>query len=445
MDTGAQPTVALQTVGCKLNQYETEGIAERFEQRGFLVVPFDEPADVYVVNTCTVTGRSDYRSRQMLRRASRLNGDALVVATGCYAQRDPSALASMPEVHAVIGNAEKPRLDDHVAKLLERRDAGRADETAVHVPSLEDRAFEAFDITRFRGHTRAFVKIQDGCDRRCAYCAVPGARGPSRSRDLEGVLDQVRLLVGRGYREIVLTGVHIGEYSADDGSRLPELLEAVAAVEGLGRVRLGSLEARRLTPELADLVVGNARVSNHLHVPLQSGSDRILSAMGRDATAAEYEAAVRRVTDRDPVCGLGADVMVGFPGETEEDFERTVSLIEGLPFTYLHVFSYSPRPGTRAAALGAPVPPGERKRRSSRLRAIGRRKSLEFRGRLVGTRLEVLVEKPDGRGALSGLTSNYVRVRAYGPAALRNRFVAAVIESVDGAATHARLLQETAR
>jgi len=440
-----RPTVALQTVGCKLNQYETEGIAERFGERGFDVVPFDGTADVYVVNTCTVTGRSDYRSRQMLRRASRSGPNALIVATGCYAQRDPSALAAMPEVHAVVGNREKPRLADRVAELMDRPDGGRSGAATVVAPPLDGCPFEPYDITRFRGHTRAFIKIQDGCDRRCAYCAVPDARGPSRSRDFGCVVEQAALLVAGGYREVVLTGVHIGEYVSADGARLPELLRAVAGIPGLGRVRLGSLESRHLTTRVADLVAGNDGVANHLHVPLQSGSDRILATMGRDTTAAEYQEAVRRVTDRDPSCGLGADVMVGFPGETDDDFRRTVDLIESLPFTYLHVFAYSPRPGTQADALGEPVPPGEKRRRSRTLRALGRRQSLEFRRRLLGSRLEMLVERSEAGGVVSGLTANYVRVRADGPTDLKNRFVTVEIDRVETESTHGRLLEGTAR
>jgi len=277
--TGKPRTVGLMTVGCKLNQYETEGVAERLEEQGFLVVPFDGPADVYVVNTCTVTGRSDYRSRQMLRRAARKGGGALVVATGCYAQREPDALAAMPEVDLVVGNGSKRDLAGLVVKHL-CSDARNRDETRIQVRPLRDETFEAFDIKQFRGYTRAFIKIQDGCDNRCTYCAVPDARGPARSRRFDDVLEQASRLATNGYREMVLTGVHIGAFEDPNGHMLPELLKELAEINGLIRLRLGSVEPTELTPELAATILQTAKVCNHLHIPLESGSDAVLKRGG---------------------------------------------------------------------------------------------------------------------------------------------------------------------
>ena len=289
MGEASVPTVGLMTVGCKLNQYESEGVAEAFEDAGFEVVPFAAPADAYVVNTCTVTGRSDYRSRQMLRRASRRNPSAVIVATGCYAQRDPSVLASMPEVDLVVGNTAKHAIPRLVAeRLAAARRADDAGEALVLAPPHTDAAFEAFDIARFRGHTRAFLKIQDGCDRRCAYCAVPDARGPARSRPFEDVLRQAERLVANGYREIVLTGVHTGTYAAEDGRRLPHLVRALERIPGLERLRLGSIEPNELGPKLAEAVLASEIVCRHLHVPLESGSDATLARMGRSYTRAAY-------------------------------------------------------------------------------------------------------------------------------------------------------------
>jgi threonylcarbamoyladenosine tRNA methylthiotransferase MtaB len=441
------PTVALMTVGCKLNQYESEGIAEAFEEGGFEVVPFSERADVYVVNTCTVTGRSDYRSRQMLRRASRRNPSALVVATGCYAQREPGALSSMPEVRLVVGNAEKHAIPGLIAEHL--TSGGRPpSDVDVFVSPLRGRSFEAFDIRRFRGHTRAFLKIQDGCDRRCSYCAVPDARGPARSRPFRDVVDQAARLTANGYREIVLTGVHIGSYGADGGGPgLPELLSALEEVPGLARLRLGSVEPNELSPGLAAAILRSDKICRHLHVPLESGSDATLARMGRAYTRSDYAEAVGRITGRDPRAGLGADVMVGFPGETEEHFEETVALIEELPFTYLHVFSFSPRPGTPAAEMGGAVPGVVKKRRSLALRELGHAKSLAFRRTLVGERLEILVEERRGRrgGRLTGLSSNYVRVEIEGDDRLANRLVEVVVESADEEVTRGAALPGTAR
>jgi len=430
------PTVGLATVGCKLNQYETQGLADLMESAGFQVVPFSEPADVYIVNTCTVTSRSDSRSRQMLRRAARANPGAVVVATGCYAQRDAEALGAMPEVGLVAGNSDKGRVAALVGEILSARKPPR-----VAVGPMASAAFEALDIRRFRGHSRAFVKIQDGCDRRCAYCAVPDARGPERSRPFADVVLQAERLAASGHREVVLTGVHIGAYRSPGGG-LTELLRALVAVEGLERVRLGSLEPRELTPELASAITSLDRVAKHLHVPLQSGSDGVLAAMGRDYTREGYVAAVRSVTDRAATCGLGADVMVGFPGETDRDFDDTLALVRDLPFTYLHVFAFSPRSGTEAAARTGRVPPAVKRARSRELREVGRRKSLEFRRSLVGSTLDVLVEGAAGAGLVSGLSSNYVRLTFSGEQALAGRIVAVRVDRADGVLTWGTALGE---
>ena len=438
-------TVGLTTVGCRLNQYETEGLTELFESAGYTVVPFDDEADVYVINTCTVTGRSDYRSRQMIRRAARRNPGALVVATGCYVQREPDELARMPEIDLAVGQTLKRELVDLVDGAS---DGAGADDARAIVRPHGEAVFQALDIERFRGHTRAFLKIQDGCDRRCAYCAVPDARGPSRSRPIDDVVTQAERLVASGYREIVLTGVHIGAYSADGGrSDLPELVKRLAVIEDLARIRLGSVEPGELTPELSSVILSIGKVANHLHVPLESGSDRILASMRRGYTRDEYVQAVRPVTERDARCGLGADVMVGFPGETDEDFADTVTLVEELPFTYLHVFSFSPRRGTAAATMDGTVPGPEKKRRSRFLRALGKRKSLAFRRGLVGSTVDVLVEErgDGGEGTLSGLAENYVRVAFAGDGSLHNRFVTVRVEGADEASTWGIAVRGTQR
>jgi len=439
VDTLPVPAVGLMTVGCKLNQYETEGLAELLELRGCRIVPFDAPADAYVVNTCTVTGRSDYRCRQMLRRAARRSPKALIVAVGCYAQRDADALAAIPEVALVVGNNDKPGVVDLLLEALERGwDPKRPD---IAVEPIETSTFHALDIERFRGYTRAFLKIQDGCDARCAYCAVPDARGPSRSRPFDDVLTQARRLADAGYRELVLTGVHIGAYATDDGMHLADLLDALTRVDGVERVRLGSIEPLQLTAELADVIVGNPAVCRHLHVPLQSGSDDVLARMGRAYRAAEYAVAVERVAGRIERLGLGADVMVGFPGESETDFAATAELIEQLPFSYLHVFSFSPRTGTAAAGMTDAVDGVEKKRRSELLRALGQKKSFAFRSSLAGEELEVLVlERSTDDGRLNGLASEYVSTTFEGPASLANRFVSVIVTGIEGPATHAVLV-----
>ncbi|MBD3367868.1 MAG: tRNA (N(6)-L-threonylcarbamoyladenosine(37)-C(2))-methylthiotransferase MtaB [Candidatus Eisenbacteria bacterium] len=441
MDRRRRPTVSLTTVGCKLNQYESEGLADGFERAGFRVVPSGDRADVCVVNTCTVTTRSDYRSRQMLRRGARVSD--VVVATGCYAEREPGSLARMPEVRLIVGNGSKNRLVELVSELL---DGGPVDR--IHHEPVST-SCDGYDVSTFRGHTRAFIKIQDGCDHRCSYCAVPDARGPSRSRPTAEILDQVARLAGAGYREVVLTGVHIGcfEDGIEAGSALARLVEQVVDVEGIERVRLGSVEPTELLPDLAELIVREERVCPHLHIPLQSGSDRVLKAMGRRYDSASYIDNVRLVTDELPFCGFGADVMVGFPGETDEDFAETVEVIESLPFTYLHVFSYSPRAGTEAARRSDQVPGVEKRRRSRQLRELSRRRSLSFRRSLIGRKLSVLFEDREGPapGLATGLSENYVRIDAPGGPELANRLGEVEIIEADGEATRGAVLESTLR
>ncbi len=445
-------TVGLLTVGCKLNQYETEGLAEILEASGYAVVPFDEAADVYVVNTCTVTSRSDYRSRQMLRRAARANPNALVVAAGCYAQRDPNALGDMPEVGLVVGQSSKSQIPALIERALDARAsmdgegtdgaAAATGATLIDVRPHSREDFQSFDIEQFRGYTRAFLKIQDGCDRACSYCAVPSARGPARSRPLEEIVRHAARLSSRGYREIVLTGVHIGAYGdGTGGPRLPELLESLTGLATLARIRLGSVEPRELTAELRGAIVASGKVAHHLHVPMQSGADRVLEAMRRGYSRSEYAGAVRATHELDPLFGIGADVIVGFPGESDEDFADTVSLVEELPITYLHVFSFSPRPGTPAAEMDGQVPGTEKRTRSRTLRELGRRKSLAFRTGLIGTVQDVLVEEGSVRGGRrpSGLSGNYVRVEVEQGRELCNHLVRVVVAGADDTATWGRL------
>jgi len=444
VDTRPAPTVGLMTVGCKLNQYETEGLAELLESRGCRIVPFDSPADAYVVNTCTVTSRSDYRCRQMLRRAARRSPGAFIAAVGCYAQRDAEALAAMPEVSLVVGNNNKPRTAD---LLLHAVTSGwDPTQPRVAVGPIVGDDFHGLDIERFRGYTRAFLKIQDGCDSRCAYCAVPDARGPSRSRPASDVLTQARRLAEAGYRELVLTGVHIGAYAANDGTDLAALLDGLTNVGGVERVRLGSIEPLQLTEELTEVITVNPAVCRHLHVPLQSGSDRVLARMRRGYTAALYAASVRRVASGTERLGLGADVMVGFPGETEADFAATCDLIERLPFTYLHVFAFSPRRGTDAAEMPDQIDGVEKKRRSEVLRHVGMEMSLAFRSSLVGEELDVLVlDRAVTDGHMSGLASEYVTVTFDGPTSLANRFVTVRVTDIEGPTTFATMIPGSER
>lgn len=398
-------TVAFHTVGCKLNQYETNDIERQFADRGWQVVAFGDPADVTVVNTCTVTGRSDQRCRAALRKARRASPGGTVVAAGCYAEAQPAAVGDLAEVDLVLGNRGKAAVFEHLDEAGRPR-AGRAavgpQATGAPAPFVPIRAFS--------GHTRAFVKIQDGCDARCAYCIVPQARGGNRSLPAAEVLAQVGALVEAGYAEVVLTGVHLGTWGRDLAPRdsLAGLLARVVALPGLGRLRLSSIEPTEFTPELLELLASSPAICPHLHVPLQSGAASVLRAMGRPYGPAQFTALVARLTATLPDPGIGADVIAGFPGERGEEFQETAALIESLPLTYLHVFPYSPRPGTTAAAMDGQVPPPERERRAALLREIGRAKAAAFRERHVGRTVRALIEGRPGRA--HALTGNYLKI-----------------------------------
>jgi threonylcarbamoyladenosine tRNA methylthiotransferase MtaB len=401
--------VAFATLGCKLNQYETTELLGIMETRGFLRVPFDTPAQIYVVNTCTVTSKADFSDRQMIRRAVAKNPNAFVVVTGCYAQTNPDAIAKIPGVDLIVGNQEKfqlPTLLDSLKKQVR---------PVVHVGDIfTAETIPIAPLHASTGRTRAFVKIQDGCQHRCAFCIVPLARGASRSQDPKLILDRVRELVEAGHHEIVLTGVDMGHYGWDLVPRttLAALLIEMEKIPGLRWIRLSSVLSQYFTEDLLDVVTRSQKICPHQHIPLQSGSDRVLRAMRRPYNSTIYRRLIGRLAEAIPDLGLGTDVIVGFPGETQEEFEESYAFIESLPFTYLHVFSYSPRNGTEATRLPNPVHAREIKRRSARLRSLGHQKKLAFRNRFLGREVGLLVlESRDKKtGFLTGLTGNYIEV-----------------------------------
>ncbi len=405
-------SVAYSTVGCKLNQFETEQMREALEASGYVSSGRGAAADVYIINTCTVTHKSDYRSRQAIRRAVKANPDALIIVTGCYAQRRAQDIAAIPGVDVVVGNAGKA----HIADYLDRP---KQDGPLIDVSEPDSRTDLCGErhITKFGSYTRAFVKIQDGCDQACSYCAVPSARGRSRSKPPAVVRREVEILAARGYREVVLTGVHLGRYGKDLEPRtgLVPLLEETASVEGLDRVRLSSVEPTDFTDDLIELIADPAaKICPHVHVPLQSGDDEVLRAMGRHYTRDAYAGLIVEIARRIPDCAIGLDVMVGFPGEDERAFRNSFDLIQSLPVTYLHCFSFSRRPGTRAFHLDGTVEPEEKKRRSRALRDLGARKNEDFRKSLVGKDLEALVLSSRCGGLPVALSGNYVRCLIHG-------------------------------
>ena len=434
-------TVAFATLGCKLNQYDSAELQALLEARGLRTVPFEGPAQLYVINTCTVTARADHSDRQAIRRAIARNPDALVVVTGCYAQTNPAAVAAIPGVDVVLGTGDRHALPELLDGLRKRaRPLVRVGDVFAR------RETPVVPLRRFApGYTRAFVKVQDGCQHRCSFCIVPFARGDSRSQPPELVVEQVEALVAGGYAEIVLTGVDLGHYGWERLPRtsLAALVRRLLDVRGLGRLRLSSILPAYFTPELVETIVGEPRVCRHLHVPLQSGSDRVLRAMRRPYTVRVYRALAERLAVALPGLGLGTDLITGFPGETPEEFAETEALAAALPFTYLHVFSYSDRRGTEAARRPLPrVAPAEVHRRTARLRRLGAAKQLAFRAAQVGRELEVLWLERGERGRPVGLADNYVPVGLadnYVPVGLADNYVEVAVEGAAGSRGLARV------
>ena len=430
--------VAFRTIGCKLNQCETAQMQQSFLAEGYHLVAWDDPADVRVINTCTVTAKSDRTCRREIRLAKRLDPGCVVAVTGCYAQVDPDGVSSIPGVDIVLGNTAKQRLAEKVTEVLDPdRNGGRREQAATYAGEgtslAEGEPGDDEFITHFYGYTRAFLKIQTGCDSRCAYCIIPVARGPARSMPRDRVLEQVKLLAARDYKEIVLTGINLGSWSREadvgDGPAgedgLAGLLRLLVEETQGVRFRLSSIEPLEMDVVVLDTIgAAGERIAHHFHLPLQSGSDEILRRMGRPYAGDEYLRVARGIAARFPDAALGADVIVGFPGETEEHFVETCRLVEESPLTYLHVFAYSDRPGTAASAMGGKVRPDVIHDRSVRLREIGRKSTCAFQERIAGSEQVVLVlRERTPEGDLLGMAGNYAEVLLDGGDELMNTFV----------------------
>lgn len=402
---------ALHNLGCKVNAYETEAMQQLLEAAGYEIVSFEETADVYVINTCSVTNIADRKSRQMLHRAKTMNPDAVVVAAGCYVQAAGETLLEDAAVDLIIGNNQKN-------ELVGILDAYFADRTANEalLDIAQTREYETLSISRTAEHTRAFIKVQDGCNQFCSYCIIPYTRGRVRSRDLADVVDEVRALAAAGYREVVLTGIHLSSYGVDmkeeNAPHLLELIKAVHEIDGIERIRLGSLEPRIVTEEFVRELAGLTKVCPHFHLSLQSGCDATLKRMNRRYTTDEYRRGceiLRKYYD-DPA--ITTDVIAGFAGETEEEFAETVKYVEEIGFYEMHVFKYSVRKGTRAATMPDQVPEKMKGERSHRLLEAEARMSRAYRERKLGTEQTLLLEEPitiDGVRYMSGFTPEYVR------------------------------------
>ena len=399
------PTISLHTLGCKLNFAESSTLGKQFIDRGFSEVEFGQPADVCVINTCSVTERANRECRQMVRKAVRTSKNPFVVVTGCYAQLEPEEVASIGGIDLVLGAREKFEIFDHIGGLEKK--------LYPHVFVSDIDTVENFGVsytTEVGDRTRAFLKVQDGCDYNCSFCTIPLARGASRSQTIDASMFQARELVRQGFKEITLTGVNVGDYGKRSGASLLMLLRELVNVDGVERIRISSIEPNLLTPEIIEFVAAQPQMCNHFHIPLQSGCDEVLRLMRRRYTATQYADLIHRVRELIPDCGIGVDVIVGFPGETEDHFQTTLRFIEALPISYLHVFTYSERPNTPAVEFIGKIEPKIRFKRNEVLRAIGVKKKHEFYRGLIGKTVNVLAESDVEGGMRSGFTGNYVRV-----------------------------------
>ena len=398
------------------------------EEAGYEIVPFSEYADVYVINTCSVTNMADRKSRQMLHRAKKQNPDAIVVGAGCYVQTKEAQALVDESIDIVIGNNKKHEL----VPLLREYEASHRKMACVADINHEKQAYEELSLSRTAEHTRAFIKVQDGCNQFCTYCIIPFARGRVRSRELPDVLQEIRTLAKSGYREVVLTGIHLSSYGVDNGESLLHLIEAVHELEGIERIRLGSLEPRIVTDAFAKRLSELPKICPHFHLSLQSGCDTVLSRMNRRYDTAEYEAGCALLRRYFEHPAITTDVIVGFPGETDEEFETTERYLERIHFYEMHIFQYSRREGTKAAAMPDQVPEAVKKERSEKLLALGHRMSEEFRRYYLGRQVTALLEEEflyDGKRYYTGYTKEYVKVAVETEKDLSNTFVTGTLKT----------------
>lgn len=427
--------VALHTLGCKLNFSETSTIGNQFLEKDFKIVDFNDKADIYVFNTCTVTEGAERECRQMVRRALRKNPEAFVILTGCYAQLRPDELEKIKGVDAVLGSNEKFKLFD----ILD--DFEKSDLACIQVSPTEELVnFGIAHSTDADSRTRAYLKVQDGCDYTCAFCTIPLARGTSRSMPGNDTVQEFEKLVQQGYKEIVLTGVNVGDYGKNNNTNLFDLLKKLIEVKGKFRIRISSIEPNLLSDEILNLTADCDKICNHFHIPLQSGSPNVLKAMQRRYTEDDYKKLIYKAVNKVKDLGIGVDVIVGFPGETEEDFILTHNFLRDLPISYLHVFTYSERPDTKAIKMPGPVDIVERKRRNNILRILSEKKRMEFYRKMIGKNLDVLFEQDNKNGEMTGFSSNYIKVKNSYDESVINRLMQFEIGEIESGFAKGKIL-----
>lgn len=402
--------VAFYTLGCKVNQYETEAMLEMFKEDGYEQVGSEDYADVYVINTCTVTHMSDRKSRQYIRRMKKKNPDAIIAVVGCYSQVSPEEILEIEEVNLVMGTNERRTIVDEIKKL----EVVEGDKKASTVDDImKVRAFEEIEISQSNGRTRAFMKIQDGCDRFCTYCIIPYARGGKvRSRDIESIVNEAKTLAENGYEEVVLTGIHVASYGKDlkeECITLLDVIKKINEIDGIKRIRTSSVEPILFTDEFVNEVSKMEKVMPHYHLSLQSGCDETLERMNRRYTTKEYKEIVDKLRSAIPNVAITTDVIAGFPGETDEEFEQTYNFLKDIELSQMHIFKYSPRKGTKAADMGNQVSPQVKHDRSERLLKLNKENFEKFASKALGKEFEVLFEQNIGENKYEGLTPNYIK------------------------------------
>ena len=419
---------ALHNLGCKVNAYETEAMQELLEQEGYEIVPFHEDADVYIINTCTVTNMADRKSRQMLHRAKKKNPDAVVVACGCYVQAKQDEIDESIDI--VVGNNRKKNIVEILAEYEASKEKQTVRKEVIDINHTDE--YEELHLTKTAEHTRAYIKVQDGCNQFCSYCIIPFARGRVRSRSYDSVIAEVKKLAEGGYKEVVLTGIHLSSYGVDTGENLLSLIQGVHEVSGIERIRLGSLEPRIITEEFVQAIAKLPKMCPHFHLSLQSGCDETLRRMNRRYTAEEYMDGCKLLRKYFDHPALTTDVIVGFPGETQEEFAASKAFVDQVDFYETHVFKYSRRQGTKAAAMENQIPETEKTRRSNELLELNKKKQKAYEERLIGTTQEVLMEEAvqiDGETWQVGHTKEYVKIGRKTEENLTNQLVNVEIES----------------
>ncbi|WP_457623033.1 tRNA (N(6)-L-threonylcarbamoyladenosine(37)-C(2))-methylthiotransferase MtaB [Persephonella sp.] len=399
-------SIAFYTLGCRMNQFETSALEERFEKEGYILKDFKDKADIYVINTCTVTNDADRTSRKTIRQAKRRNPEAVVVATGCYAQVSPEALAKMEEIDIVIGNSHKEAVYEIVESFINERK-----EEKVFIDNIfRENEFKTFQISTFYEGSRPILKVQEGCNSFCSFCIIPFARGKVRSAKTNDIVEQIRILVDRGFKEIVLTGTQLSQFGWDRNENLYSLLKEIIKIKKLYRIRLSSMGINELDDNLIDLLTSEEKIAPHFHLSIQSANDKILRDMKRNYTVKEYVEKVEKILIKRSETAIGTDVITGFPTEDKVSFENSIKVIEDIPFAYIHVFTYSVREGTSATKYGDTVHPQEKKRRTALLREISEKKNLDFRKRFLNKNHEVLIIS-EKEGEKIGITGNYIHIR----------------------------------